>query len=258
MSDAPNHQGASRRWLTHALEDSLRRLGTDYVDLYQIHRPDPDTDIEETLSALTDLQRAGKIRAFGTSSLPASDIVRAHWVSERRGLARPRTEQPVYSILNRGIEREVLPVVQEFGMGTLVWSPLGGGLLTGRYRKGEQADTHRSRYGFQHLKDDQRLDVVEQLIPLAGEAGLPLTHLAMAFVLAHPGVTCALIGPRTIEQLHDLLAAVEVAVGDDVLDQIDKIVPPGTDVGTLDMAYQPPAIVVPTLRRRPYGERSAA
>ncbi|HXA59227.1 MAG TPA: aldo/keto reductase, partial [Streptosporangiaceae bacterium] len=197
-------------------------------------------------------------RAFGTSSLPASEIVRAHWVSERRGLARLRTEQPVYSILNRGIEREVLPVAQEFGMGTLVWSPLGGGLLTGRYRKGEQAATHRSRYGFQHLKDDQRLDVVEQLIPLADEVGLPLTHLAMAFVLTHPGVTSALIGPRTMEQLDDLLAGVEAAVGDDVLDQIDKIVPPGTDVGTLDMAYQPPAVLVSTLRRRPHGERSAA
>ncbi|MFE7332114.1 aldo/keto reductase [Streptomyces sp. NPDC057565] len=258
MSDEPNHQGASRRWLMRALEDSLRRLGTDYVDLYQIHRPDPDTDIEETLSALTDLQRAGKIRAFGTSSLPASEIVRAHWVSERRGLARLRTEQPVYSILNRGIEREVLPVAQEFGMGTLVWSPLGGGLLTGRYRKGEQAATHRSRYGFQHLRDDQRLDVVEQLIPLADEVGLPLTHLAMAFVLTHPGVTSALIGPRTMEQLDDLLAGVEAAVDDDVLDQIDKIVPPGTDVGTLDMAYQPPAVLVSTLRRRPHGERSAA
>lgn len=258
MSDEPNHQGASRRWLMRALEDSLRRMGTDYVDLYQIHRPDPDTDIEETLSALTDLQRAGKIRAFGTSSLPASEIVRAHWVSERRGLARLRTEQPVYSILNRGIEREVLPVAQEFGMGTLVWSPLGGGMLTGRYRKGEQAATHRSRYGFQQLKDDQRLDVVEQLIPLADEVGLPLTHLAMAFVLTHPGVTSALIGPRTMEQLDDLLAGVEAAVGDDVLDQIDKIVPPGTDVGTLDMAYQPPAVLVSTLRRRPHGERSAA
>ncbi len=142
MSDEPNHQGASRRWLVRALEDSLRRLDTDHVDIYQIHRPDPDTDIEETLAVLTDLQRAGKIRAFGTSAMPASDIVRAHWVAERRGLARPRTEQPVYSILNRGIEREVLPVAQEFGMGTLVWSPLGGGLLTGRYRKGQEAETH--------------------------------------------------------------------------------------------------------------------
>jgi aryl-alcohol dehydrogenase-like predicted oxidoreductase len=258
MGDDPNHQGASRRWLVRALEDSLRRLGTDYVDLYQVHRPDPDTDLEETLAALTDLQRAGKVRAFGTSSLPASEIVRAHWVSERRGLARLRTEQPVYSILNRGIEREVLPVAQEFGMGTLVWSPLGGGLLTGRYRRGQDAATHRAQFGFQHLKDDQRLDVVEQLIPLAYEVGVSLTRLAMAFVLAHPGVTSALIGPRTMAQLDDLLAGAEVALDDDVLDRIDKIVPPGTDVGTLDMAYQPPAIQHADLRRRPPGDRVAA
>jgi aryl-alcohol dehydrogenase-like predicted oxidoreductase len=258
MGDEPNHQGASRRWLVRALEDSLRRLSTDYVDVYQIQRPDPETDIEETLSALTDLQRAGKIRAFGTSSLPASDIIRAHWVSERRGLGRLRTEQPAYSILNRGIEREVLPVAQEFGMGTLVWSPLGGGLLTGRYRKGQQADTHRSQFGFQHLKDDRRLDVVEQLIPLAGEAGMPLTHLAMAFVLAHPGVTSALIGPRTMAHLEDLLAGADTALDDDLLDRIDKIVPPGTDIGTLDMAYQPPAITHTQLWRRPLEERSAS
>ena len=258
MGDEPNHQGASRRWLVRALEDSLRRLSTDYVDVYQIQRPDPETDIEETLSALTDLQRAGKIRAFGTSSLPASDIIRAHWVSERRGLGRLRTEQPAYSILNRGIEREVLPVAQEFGMGTLVWSPLGGGLLTGRYRKGQQADTHRSQFGFQHLKDDRRLDVVEQLIPLAGEAGMPLTHLAMAFVLAHPGVTSALIGPRTMAHLEDLLAGADTALDDDLLDRIDKIVPPGTDIGTLDMAYQPPAITHTQRWRRPLEERSAS
>jgi len=258
MGDDPNHQGASRRWLVRALEDSLRRLGTDYVDLYQLHRPDPDTDIEETLSALTDLQRAGKIRAFGTSALPASEIVRAHWTSERRGLARLRTEQPVYSILNRGIEREVLPVAQEFGMGVLVWSPLGGGLLTGRYRQGQEAATHRSRYGFQHLKDDRRLEVVEELIPLAEEAGMPLTHLAMAFAVAHPGVTSALLGPRTMAHLDDLLAGAEVALDDDLLDRIDKIVPPGTDVGTLDMAYQPPAIQRVDLRRRPPGDRAAA
>ena len=258
MSEDPNHQGASRGWLVRALDDSLRRLGTDYVDVYQVHRPDPDTDIEETLAALTDLQRTGKIRVFGTSGLPASEIVRAHWVSERRGLARLRTEQPVYSILNRGIEREVLPVAQQFGMGTLVWSPLGGGLLTGRYRKGQEAATHRSRYGFQHLKDNQRLDIVEQLIPLAEEAGMPLTHLAMAFALGHPGVSSALIGPRTMAHLNDLLAGAEVALGDDLLDRIDTIVPPGADIGTLDMAYQPPAIERAELRRRPLNDRAAA
>jgi aryl-alcohol dehydrogenase-like predicted oxidoreductase len=259
MSDDPNHQGASRRWLVRALEDSLRRLETDYVDIYQIHRPDPDTDIEETLGALTDLQRAGKIRTFGTSAMPASDIVRAHWTAERRGLSRPRTEQPVYSILDRGIEREVLPVAQEFGMGTLVWSPLAGGLLTGRYRKGRQAATHRSsNYDFAHLKDERRLDAVEQLIPLAEEAGMPLTHLAVGFVLAHPGVTSALLGPRSMAQLDDLLTGAEVTLPDDVLDRIDAIVPPGTDTGTLDVAHQPPAVLQRELRRRPPVERAAA
>ena len=258
MSEDPNHQGASRRWLVRALEDSLRRLDTDYVDLYQIHRPDTDTDIEETLSAFTDLVRAGKVRAFGTSSLPASNIVQAHWVAERRGLTRLHTEQPPYSILNRGIEREVLPVVQQYGMGTLVWSPLAGGLLTGRYRKNQQNTTHRSQYGFKHLSDEHRLDVVEQLIPLAQDAGISLTHLAMAFVLAHPGVTSAIIGPRTMDHLDDLLVGVHVTLTDEMLDRIDAIVPPGTDVGTLDMAYNPPAIEQARLRRRSVDERAAA
>ncbi|MGW0809974.1 aldo/keto reductase [Nonomuraea sp. NPDC002799] len=254
----PNRSGASRRWLIRALDDSLRRLGTDYVDLFQIHQPDPDTDIEETLSALTDLVRAGKVRAFGTSSLPASDIVQSHWVAERRGLARLRTEQPPYSILNRGIEREVLPVIQAYGMGALVWSPLAGGLLTGRYRKDQQNATHRSRFGFRHLSDERRLDAVERLIPLAQDAGIPLTHLAMAFTIAHPGVTSAIIGPRTREHLDDLLAGLDVTLTDEVLDRIDEIVPPGTDIGTLDMAYNPPAIEHARLRRRPVDERAAA
>ncbi|MFI7067836.1 aldo/keto reductase [Kribbella sp. NPDC050124] len=254
----PNRSGASRRWLMRALDDSLRRLDTDYVDLFQIHQPDPDTDLEETLSALTDLVRAGKVRAIGTSSMPASDLVRSHWIAERRGLTRFRTEQPPYSILNRGIEREVLPVVEEFGMGTLVWSPLAGGLLTGRYRKDHQNSTHRSQFGFRHLTDERRLDAVEELISLADDAGMPLTHLAMAFAITHPGVTSAIIGPRTMDQLDDLLAGVDVTLTDDVLDQIDKIAPPGTDIGTLDMAYNPPAIHHPHLRRRHLADRPAA
>ena len=258
MGDDPNQQGNSRRWLIRALDGSLRRLQTDHVDLYQIHRPAPDTDVEETLSALTDLMRAGKVRAIGTSTFPASDIVEAQWVAQRRGLQRFRTEQPVYSILNRGIEREVLPVCQRYEMGTLVWSPLGGGLLTGRYRKGQPASTHRASFGFKHLSDERRLDVVEQLIPLAQKAGLPMTHLAMAFAIAHPGVTSAIIGPRTMEQLDGLLAGAETTLDDEILDQIDAIVPPGTDIGTLDMAYNPPAIGQPRLRRRLPGERSAA
>lgn len=254
----PNREGASRRWLIRALEGSLRRLGTDYIDLFQIHRPDPDTDIEETLSVLTDFVRDGKVRAIGTSSMPASDLVRSHWVAERRGLVRFRTEQPHYSILNRGIEREVLPVVQEYGMGSLVWSPLAGGMLTGRYRKGRENTTHRSQFGFAYLSDEQRLDAVERLIPVAEDAGVPLTHMAMAFVIGHPGVTSAIIGPRTIEQLEDLLASVEVGLSDEILDRIDQIVPPGTDIGRLDMAYDPPAILRAPLRRRPVAERSAA
>lgn len=258
MGDDPNQRGNSRRWLVRALEDSLRRLGTDHVDLFQIHRPAPDTDVEETLSALTDLVRAGKVRAIGTSSFPASDLVEAQWVAERRGLTRFRSEQPTYSILNRGIEREVLPVCERYGMGALVYSPLAGGLLTGRYRKDRQADSHRAAFGFKHLSDERRLDIVEQLIPLAEKAGMPLTHLAMAFAIAHPGVTSAIIGPRTMAHLDDLLAGAETTLTDELLDQIDAIVPPGTDIGTLDMAYNPPAIQQTALRRRLPDERSAA
>jgi aryl-alcohol dehydrogenase-like predicted oxidoreductase len=258
MGDDPNQRGNSRRWLVRALEDSLRRLGTDHVDLFQIHRPAPDTDVEETLSALTDLVRAGKVRAIGTSSFPASDLVEAQWVADRRGLTRFRSEQPTYSILNRGIEREVLPVCERYGMGALVYSPLAGGLLTGRYRKDRQADSHRAAFGFKHLSDERRLDIVEQLIPLAEKAGMPLTHLAMAFAIAHPGVTSAIIGPRTMAHLDDLLAGAETTLTDELLDQIDAIVPPGTDIGTLDMAYNPPAIQQTALRRRLPDERSAA
>ena len=258
MGDDPNQRGNSRRWIMTEVENSLRRLQTDRIDLYQIHRPDPDTDIEETLSAFSDLIHSGKVRAIGSSAMPASDIVEAQWVAERRGLQRFRAEQPTYSILTRGIEAEVLPVAQRYGMGTLVWSPLAGGLLTGRYRKGEQASTHRSAFGFKHLSDERRLDAVEQVIPLAQKAGLPMTHLALAFAIAHPGVTSAIIGPHTTEQLDDLLASADVTLTDDILDQIDEIVPPGTDVGTLDQAYLPPALQNSTLRRRPVSERTAA
>jgi len=257
MGDDPNQRGNSRRWLVRALDDSLQRLQTDHVDLFQVHRPDPDTDVEETLSALTDLVRAGKVRNVGSSTFPASDIVEAQWAAERRGLERFRTEQPPYSILNRAIEREVLPACERYGMGTLVWSPLAQGLPTGRYRKGQQADTRRASYGFRHLSDERRLDAVEQLIPLAEDAGMPLTHLAMAFAITNPGVTCAIIGPRTMEHLDDLLAGAETTLTDEILDRIDAIVPPGTDVGTLDMAYNPPAIQQARLRRRLPGDRSA-
>ena len=258
MGEDPNMRGNSRRWIFTAVERSLRLLQTDHLDLYQVHRPDPDTDIEETLSALTDLVRSGKVRTIGTSGFPASDIVEAQWAAERRGFERFRTEQPTYSVMSRGIEREVLPVAQRYGMGTLVYSPLAGGMLTGRYRKGQEPQTHRMVTGFRYLRDERRLEVVEELLPLAEDAGLSLTHLAMAFTIAHPAVTSAIIGPRTMEQLDDLLAGVEVALTDDVLDRIDKIVPPGTDVSALDMEYQPPALLDTGLRRRTSADRAAA
>jgi aryl-alcohol dehydrogenase-like predicted oxidoreductase len=223
MGDDPNQQGNSRRWLTRELEASLRRLQTDHIDLYQIHRPSPDTDIEETLSALTDLIRVGKVRALGASTFPASEIVEAQWIAERRGLARFRAEQPPYSILNRGIEREVLPACQRYGMGVLVWSPLAMGMLTGRYRKGQQQpDSVRVKRFPRQMSDERRLDALEQLIPVAEEAGLSLTHMAMAFVIAHPGVTSAILGPRTIQHLDDLLAGANVALNDEILDRIDR------------------------------------
>jgi aryl-alcohol dehydrogenase (NADP+) len=253
----PNQQGAARRWIVTAVENSLRRLRTDHIDLYQLHRPDPATDIEETLAALTDLISSGKVRAIGASNTPATGIVEAQWVAERRCLARFHTEQPAYSLLSRGIEREVLPTVQRFGMGALVWGPLGQGLLTGRVRRDQGNDLRRAGL-FKHLNDEHRLDAVEKLIPLADEAGLPLTHLAMAFTIAHPGVTSALIGVRTQAHLDALLTGLDVTLTDDLLDRIDEIVPPGTDIGTLDQAYQPPALSDPDLRRRSPATRAAA
>lgn len=259
MGDDPNQRGNSRRWLMRAVEDSLRRLKTDYIDLYQIHRPSPDTDIEETLSTLTDLMRAGKLRAIGSSTFPASEIVEAQWVAERRVLARFRAEQPPYSILNRSIEREVLPTCQRYGMGVLVWSPLAMGMLTGRYRRGQtQPVGLRTRRFPKQMSDERRMDVVEQLIPMAEEAGLSLTHMAMAFVLAHPGVTSAILGPRTMDHLDDLLAGAEIGLDDQILNRIDEIVAPGTDIGLLEAGYIPPALAQAELRRRPIAERGAA
>jgi aryl-alcohol dehydrogenase-like predicted oxidoreductase len=257
MGADPNQQGASRRWIMTAIDNSLRRLQTDYIDLYQIHRVDPTTDVEETLSALTDLIRSGKVRAIGSSTTPASDIVEAQWAAERRNLERFRTEQPPYSLLNRGIEREVLPAVQRYGMGALVWGPLAQGMLTGRVRKNQENGLRRAGM-LKHLNDERRIDIVEQLIPVAEQAGMPLTHLATAFTIAHPAVTSAIIGPRTMAHLDDLLAGLDVVLTDDVLDRIDEIVPPGTDVTTLDQDYRPPALQDPGLRRRPRADRAAA
>ena len=259
MGDDPNHQGGSRRWLVREVEASLRRLQTDHIDLYQIHRPAPDTDIEETLSALTDLMRAGKVRAIGSSTFPASEIVEAQWVAERRGLARFRTEQPPYSILGSSIEREVLPTCQKYGMGVLVWSPLAKGMLSGKYRKSAPLpDTARAKMFPKQWSDERNLDAVEELIPIAQQAGLSLIHMAMAFVMAHPGVTSAIIGPRTMQHLDDLLAGAEVHLSDEILDRIDAVVAPGTDSGAMGATYEPPAMTQPDLRRRPVTGRSAA
>jgi aryl-alcohol dehydrogenase-like predicted oxidoreductase len=216
-----------------------------------VHALDDSTPIDETLSALSDLLHSGKVRAIGAANTPVSQIVEAQWLAERRGLERFHTEQPGYSILNRGIESEVLPVAERTGMGVVVWGPLAQGMLTGRVRKGQQTDVIRARYFGELFGNEGRLDVVEQLVSLADEAGLPMTHLAMAFVTSHPGVTSALLGARTMEQLDDLLAGVDVTLSDDILDRIDEIVPPGTDVGTLGQAYVVPALRNPRLRRRP-------
>ncbi|GHF70277.1 aryl-alcohol dehydrogenase-like predicted oxidoreductase [Amycolatopsis bartoniae] len=259
MGPGPNRRGNSRRWIISAVEASLRRLDVDHIDLYQLHHPEPGTDIEEPLSALTDLVHSGKIRAIGHSNLPASEIVEAQWVAQRRGLARFRTEQPHYSILNRGVEREILPLCQRYGLGVLVWSPLSMGLLTGRFRRGgtETASPGRLHWVPRHLTDERKLDAVEALVPLAEEAGIPLRYLALAFVTAHPAVTSAIIGPRTEEQLADLLAGASTTLDDDLLDRIDRIVPPGTDLGPVDVAYEPPHLTTPNLRRRT-GNRAAS
>ncbi|MGP9539602.1 aldo/keto reductase [Brachybacterium sp. AOP43-C2-M15] len=257
LGEDPNRAGGSRRWIMTAVENSLRRLGTDHLDLFQMHRPDPGTDIEETLSALTDLVRSGKVRAIGTSDMPASEIVEAQWAAQARGLERFRTEQPHYSLLDRAVENEVLPVAERYGMGTVIWSPLSSGMLTGRVRRGQTSDLRRTQM-FAALRDERRIDAVEELHALAEASGLSLTHMALAFVISHPGVTAALIGPRTMDQLEDSLAAAEVTLSEDVLDRIDEIVAPGTGVGRMDQEHRTPAILTPALRRRPIEQRSAA
>ncbi len=256
MGDDVNRRGNSRRWLTVAVEDSLRRLNTDYIDLYQMHRPDPGTDLEETLGALTDLQRAGKIRYFGSSTFPAHQVVESHWVAERRGLGRFVTEQPPYSILARGIEADLLPVTQQFDMGVLSWSPLAGGWLSGRYRKGEQLPTSTraeripGRWDLSIPANQRKLELVFELETVAQDAGLTLIELAIGFVLAHPGVTSAIIGPRTAEHLDSQLTAGDVALSAEVLDRIDELVEPGTTLAAADQGWQPPSLTDPSLRRR--------
>ncbi|MEV0220301.1 aldo/keto reductase [Streptomyces sp. NPDC050704] len=265
MGDGPNRGGNSRRWIIREVEDSLRRLETDWIDLYQVHRPDHTTDIEETLSALTDLVRQGKIRAFGCSTFPAHEIVEAYHVADRRGLQRFRTEQPPYSLLARGVEKDVLPVAQRLGMGVLTWSPLASGFLTGRYRKGRALDLSSGRPTLNPDRFDPsaprtaaKLEVVEQLVAVAMEVGCSLPELAIAFPLAHPAVTSVIIGPRTMEQLRSTLKGMSVVLDDAVLDRIDEIVSPGTDVYSPDGAWAPPSLTTSALRRRTAESRPAA
>ncbi|ASO20545.1 aryl-alcohol dehydrogenase-like predicted oxidoreductase [Actinoalloteichus hoggarensis] len=255
MSDERNHQGSSRRWLVTELDDSLRRLGVDHVDLYQIHRWDPSAGDEETLSALTDLRRAGKIRYFGSSTFPAYRIVQAQWAAREHHLGRYVTEQPGYSILQRGIETHVLPVTEQYGLGVLAWSPLASGWLSGAIREGRDITTSRSTF-MPHRFDTAvpanraKLDAVERLAALADEAGLTMIQLALGFVTAHPAVTSALIGPRTLDHLHSHLAAADTMLSADLLDAIDAIVAPGTDLAAHEKNDTPPALLNPALRRR--------
>ena len=255
MGDERNRQGSSRRWLVTALDDSLRRLGVDHVDLYQIHRWDPKTSDEETLSALTDLQRAGKIRYFGSSTFPAYRIVQAQWAARDNHLSRYVTEQPSYSILQRGAETHVLPVTEQYGLGVLAWSPLASGWLSGAVRAGREITTSRSTFMPQRFDttipvNRARLDAVEQLATVADEAGLAMIRLALGFVTAHPAVTSAIIGPRTVDHLHASLAAADTVLSADVLDAIDAIVAPGVDLAADEKYDTPPALLDPSLRRR--------
>jgi aryl-alcohol dehydrogenase-like predicted oxidoreductase len=265
FGEGPNRGGNSRRWIVYEVEQSLRRLRTDWIDLYQIHRPDYTTDIEETLSALTDLVRAGKIRAFGSSTFPAADIVDAYHVAERRGLQRFRTEQPPYSLLARGIETSVLPTCARLGMGVLTWSPLASGFLSGRFRRGQEIDMTTGRAALTPQRFDpslpmtqRKLDAVEQLVEVADDLGCTLPELAVAFAAAHPAVTSVITGPRTMAHLEATLKGASVVLDDAALDRIDEIVPPGTDLYRADGAWGPPWLTDPSLRRRTQPDRPAA
>lgn len=247
----------SRVWIMRAVEDSLRRLNTDYLDLYQIHRPDPRTDIDETLGALSDLVRQGKVRAIGSSTFPAEQIVEAQWSAERRGRERFLCEQLSYSILARHAEGAALPTCQRHGLGVMVWSPLNGGWLSGRYRAGaapaadSRAVTNGEHFDFgvDEVRE-RKLVLVEQLIRIAADESCSLIHLALAFVLAHPAVTSAIMGPRTHEQLVGQLGADDVTLSAETLDRIDELVAPGIDINPDNVGYQAPELLAAALRRR--------
>jgi aryl-alcohol dehydrogenase-like predicted oxidoreductase len=254
MGDDPNMRGNSRRWAHRACDASLRRLGTDWIDVYQVHRPDPAVDLDETLGALSDLVHAGKVRYLGSSTFPPSVIVEAQWVAERRHRERFVCEQPPYSIFVRGVENEVLPTCQRYRMGVIAWSPLNAGWLTGKYRRGEEppagSRAARGRMArFDAPENVRKLDLVEELAKVAAGAGISLTHLAQAFVGRHPAVTSAIIGPRTMEHLTDLLAGQDVVLDVETLDRIDELVAPGTNVHAGDAGWTSPALA-PAARRR--------
>ena len=255
MGDDPNAEGNSRRWIIAECENSLRRLGTDYIDLYQIHRPDESVDVDETLGALSDLVHQGKVRNIGSSTFPAEQIVEAQWVAERRGHVRFMTEQPPYSILVRGIERDVLPVAETYGMGVIPWSPLAGGWLAGKFGEGKDNKSRRaamlpSRYDLTIPANQRKLDAVNELTKVADEAGLSLIELAVAFVLEHPTISSAIIGPRTMEQLDSQISIPDIQLDDAVLDRIDEIVPPGTNVNVDDAGWAPSVLTDAPRRRR--------
>jgi aryl-alcohol dehydrogenase-like predicted oxidoreductase len=254
MGDDPNQFGNTRRWIRHEVESSLRRLKTDWIDLYQIHRPEQDTDIDETLGVLSDLVHEGKVHYIGSSTFPASQIVEAQWVSRDRGRERFVCEQPPYSLLVRGIENDVLPTCARHGMGVIPWSPLAGGWLSGRYRKDDVPESRRAqlvphRYDMSLPGNQRKLDAADALARLADEAGITLIEMALAFVIRHPAVTSAIIGPRTMEHLESQLTAADVTLSDDVLDKIDEIVPPGVNLNPADAGFDNPDLR-PAARRR--------
>jgi aryl-alcohol dehydrogenase-like predicted oxidoreductase len=255
----PNRRGLSRRWIVRACEESLTRLGTDYLDIYYMHKPDPDTDLDESLGAMSDLVHQGKVRLVGISTFPADRIVEVAWTAERRGHIRPRIEQPPYSILNRHIERDFLPACARYGLGVMVWGPLNHGYLTGKYQSGPVTGSRASRWSavseaFDRSRPEvlRKIATVQQLSELADEVGEPMSHLALAFAVEHPAVTSAIIGPRTLEQFEELIPAGDLRLESDVLDRIDEIVSPGTDVDPVaDAGWMPPWLADRAPRRRP-------
>jgi aryl-alcohol dehydrogenase-like predicted oxidoreductase len=256
MGEQENQRGNGRRWIIQECEASLRRLQTDWIDLYQIHRPDPHVDIDETLGVLSDLVHQGKIRHFGSSTFPAHEIVEAQWTAQRRNRERFVCEQPPYSMLVRGIETDVLPVCQAYDMGVISWSPLASGWLNGRYRKGADiAPSHRAsragrRFDLSLPSNQAKLDAADRLGALADECGISLIHMALAFVAQHPAITSPIIGPRTMEQLETQIGAASVTLGADTLDAIDAIVPPGTNVDPEEVGWRPASLTDASTRRR--------